>query len=66
MPDEFEIFGIGRTAYTDDKFRKHLLEGIKEFSRRKDEQNGKWKEFSEHISYLQMDAEDEAAYKQIF
>ncbi len=65
MPDNFEIFGIGRSAYTDDKFRKHLLEGIKEFSRRKDEQNGKWKEFSEHVSYLQMDAEDEGAYKKI-
>src|ERR1700759_3647425 len=63
MPEEFAIVGIGRTEYSDAKFRAHLLEGIKEFSRRKDEQNGKWKEFSEHVAYLQMDASDEAAYK---
>ena len=65
MPDEFAIIGIGRTEYSDDKFRKHLFEGIQEFSRRKDEQNGKWKEFSDRVSYLKMDAEDEAAYKNI-
>ena len=65
MPENFAIIGIGRTEYSDDKFREHLLEGIKQFSRRKDEQNGKWQNFSEHVSYLQMDAEDELAYKKI-
>jgi glucose-6-phosphate 1-dehydrogenase len=63
MPDQFAIIGLGRSEYTDDKFRKHLLDGIKEFSRRKDEQNGKWKDFSNRVSYMQMDAEDESAYK---
>src|SRR5215471_17917943 len=63
MPDKFAIVGLGRSDYNDDKFREHLLEGIQEFSRRKEEQNGKWEEFSQHVSYLKMDAEDEAAYK---
>ncbi|MBS1745616.1 MAG: glucose-6-phosphate dehydrogenase [Bacteroidetes bacterium] len=63
MPDQFSIVGIGRSIYSDDKFREHLLDGIKQFSRRKDEQNGKWKDFSERISYLQMDVDDDAAYK---
>lgn len=61
MPDQFAIVGLGRTAYTDDKFRTHLQEGIEEFSRRKPEDK-QWEEFSQHISYLQMDAEKPEAY----
>ena len=64
MPEKFGIVGIGRTEYSDENYRSHLLEGIKQFSRRKDEQNGKWKDFSQHISYLQMDAENEEEYYQ--
>lgn len=65
MPEKFDIVGIGRTTYTNDNYRNHLLDGIKQFSRRKDEQNGKWSDFSQHIIYLQMDAEDEAEYHKI-
>jgi glucose-6-phosphate 1-dehydrogenase len=65
MPEKFQIVGIGRTAYTDDSFRKHLLDGIQQFSRRKGDQNGKWQEFSKNLSYLQMDAGNEADYQKI-
>ncbi|RYZ49107.1 MAG: glucose-6-phosphate dehydrogenase [Sphingobacteriales bacterium] len=65
MPEKFGIVGIGRTSYTDENYRIHLLDGIKQFSRRKDEQNGKWSQFSQHITYLQMDAEKEAEYDKI-
>src|SRR5580765_3293922 len=65
MPEKFGIVGIGRSAYTDEKFREHLLEGIQQFSRRKGEQNGSWQKFSQCVSYLQMDAEDDAEYKKI-
>lgn len=65
MPEKFGIVGIGRTEYSDEKYRGHLLDGIKKFSRRKDETNGKWAEFSQHVSYLRMDVEDAAAYSAI-
>ncbi len=64
MPEKFAIVGLGRSEYSNEKFRSHLLEGIQQFSRRKDE-NGKWAAFSESVSYLQMDAEDAASYKKI-
>jgi glucose-6-phosphate 1-dehydrogenase len=64
MPEKFSFVGIGRSEYTDEKFRGHLAEGIQEFSRRK-ELNDAWKEFSTRVSYLKMDAEDEAAYQNI-
>ena len=65
MPEKFGIVGIGRSEYTDESYRSHLLEGIKKFSRRKEEANGEWQAFSQHIGYLQMDGEDAAAYSKI-
>lgn len=65
MPDHFAIVGTGRTDYTNDKYREHLQEGIEKFSRRKGMQNGHYKAFFEHVSYLQLDAGNVAAYQGI-
>ena len=65
MPEKFGIVGIGRSKYNDEDYRKRLLDGIKQFSRRKGEPNGHWEDFSKHISYLQMDAENDADYQKI-
>ncbi len=65
MPEKFDIVGIGRSEYSNENYRERLLDGIKKFSRRKDEANGKWGEFSQHITYLQMDAENAEAYAAI-
>ena len=65
MPEKFAIYGIGRSVYSNEDYRNHLLEGIQKYSRRKGEANGVWKSFSEQVCYLQMDAEDEAAYSKI-
>ena len=62
LPEKFAVVGLGRTPYDDAKFKEHLYEAVQEFSRRKGEQNGHWKDFSNYISYLQMDAEDADAY----
>jgi len=65
MPEKFAIIGIGRSKYNDEEYRKRLLDGIQQFSRRKGEPNGQWDEFSQHVSYLQMDAEKEDDYQKI-
>ncbi len=65
MPEKFNIIGIGRTEFNDENYRAKLFDGIKQFSRRKDEQNGKWQTFSQQVSYLQMDAEKDDEYKKI-
>ncbi len=65
MPEQFQIIGSGRTAYSDDEFRSHLFDAVKEFSRRKDGEKGQWENFSKHISYLEMDAEDAGSYEKI-
>ncbi len=65
MPEKFAIAGLGRTPYTDDKYNQHLSEGIKEFSRRKDDGKGKWQEFAKNNHYLQMDAEKDEHFDKI-
>src|SRR5215471_4435403 len=65
MPEKFDIVGIGRRPYDEKSYRDHLLNGIKLFSRRKDDDVGLWQTFSEHVAYLQMDAEQESEFQKI-
>lgn len=65
MPEKFAIVGIGRTKYTNEEYHTFLLKGIQQFSRRKSDENGHWEEFIKHVTYLQMDAEDEQSYSLI-
>src|SRR5712675_2311739 len=62
MPDKFSIIGIGRTEYADADYRVRLLEGIRQFSRRKDIGDAQWQAFSQHVNYLKMDAEKDEKY----
>ncbi|HMC99237.1 MAG TPA: glucose-6-phosphate dehydrogenase, partial [Ferruginibacter sp.] len=65
LPENFAVAGIGRTDYGGgDKYREHLLEGVKEFSRRKDHEE-EWKKFSQKIFYLAVDIKDDAAFQEI-
>ncbi len=62
MPEKFSIIGIGRTAYSDVEYRARLLEGIRQFSRRKDIADDQWQSFSKYVFYLKMDAEKDDQY----
>ncbi|MEO8819852.1 MAG: glucose-6-phosphate dehydrogenase [Ginsengibacter sp.] len=64
MPDHFSIVGIARSEYSDTEYKKHLKEGIDQFSRTKDS-DGKWKAFSKHLTYLSMDVTDAKAYDKL-
>jgi len=52
LPKTFSIVGFGGTAFTDEEFRKHLLDGVKEFAGFKftDEE---WGTFAPHLFYQQ-------------
>lgn len=64
MPENFSIIGIARTEYEETAYKEHLLDGIINFSRRKEEDR-KWTDFSKRLSYLKMDVADEKSYLQI-
>ncbi|WP_420149237.1 glucose-6-phosphate dehydrogenase [Spirosoma sp.] len=65
LPERFAVVGLGRSPFTDDSFRERLLEGVQEFSRRKNGPDDTWKSFAPAISYMQMDVADETAYSKL-
>lgn len=64
MPEKFSIVGIARTEYDEKAYKEHLLDGVINFSKRKDDDK-RWNDFSQRLSYLKMDVADEKAYEQI-
>ena len=56
LPEKFTVVGVGRTKYTEEDYRSKLIEGIRSFSRRKDDLEKNWEEFSGKVSYHAMDA----------
>jgi glucose-6-phosphate 1-dehydrogenase len=66
LPDQFVVVGIGRSVISDEDYRTRLTEGIKEFSRRKEEINGRWQTFSQSIFYQSHDLQNDDSYKSIF
>src|SRR4030095_44407 len=65
LPEKFIILGVGRTSYPDDEYQNKLLEGVQQFSRRKDELNLQWKNFAANISYMAHDLASDEAYQSI-
>ncbi len=64
MPKQFHIVGYGNTAFTDDKFREHLRDGLKQFAsfQYKDEE---WAAFAPSLAYQQGRYTDLADFKRL-
>jgi glucose-6-phosphate 1-dehydrogenase len=62
LPDCFAIFGIDRKEMDDDEFRKHLRQGIDQFSRRGKSSDREWNKFASRLTYISADFTDPAAY----
>ena len=63
LPEKFIIIGVGRTPFSsDEEYRNKLLEGLRQFSRRKDELNTRWPEFAAHLSYHELDLMADTTY----
>ncbi|MEO8148320.1 MAG: glucose-6-phosphate dehydrogenase [Bacteroidia bacterium] len=64
LPEKFTIIGTGRSELSDDDFRKKLLDGINQFSRKGKAKKSNWDEFSSHIFYKSADLNDSKSYKE--
>jgi len=64
MPKQFRIVGFGGTAFSDDQFRAHLTEGMKQFApfEYKDED---WNTFASNLAYIQGRYTDLADFKKL-
>ena len=66
LPEKFVVIGVGRTSFSsDDEYRNKLLEGVQQFSRRKDSITEKWSSFSTKISYHELDLTEDTTYSNI-
>lgn len=66
LPEQFIVVGVGRTTFpSDEEYKKKLLEGIKEFSRRNDNIEEQWKKFAPLVTYHEMDLLADEPYKKM-
>lgn len=53
MPEKFAIIGVGQAKNTDASFKKHLHEGVDQFSRKGKSKKSEWGNFAKCITYQQ-------------
>ncbi len=64
MPKQFRIVGYGNTAFSDDQFRLHLQEGIKQFAAF-EFNAAEWETFAPSLAYQQGRYTDLADFKKL-
>ncbi|HKY52738.1 MAG TPA: hypothetical protein VJM08_00470, partial [Anaerolineales bacterium] len=52
LPKQFRIVGYGNTAFSDEQFRTHLKDGMKEFATFK-YKSEEWASFANNLAYQQ-------------
>jgi glucose-6-phosphate 1-dehydrogenase len=62
IPEKFMVIGIGRGKWADAQFKKHLHEGVDQFSRRGKSDPTKWNAFARYIKYHRGESNDPAVY----
>jgi glucose-6-phosphate 1-dehydrogenase len=66
LPEKFIVIGVGRTSFaSNEAYRAILFEGVKEFSRRTNEIDTRWKSFAERISYYELDLAADETYQKL-
>jgi len=64
MPKKFQIIGYGNTAFSDEQFRTHLEEGMKQFAQYEFSAE-EWAAFAANLVYLQGRYTDLADFKKL-
>ena len=62
LPEKFLILGQGHRHMRDAEFRRHLRQGVDQFSRRGKTEDEKWNLFSSHLSFMTCELDDSRAY----
>ncbi|HEX5807586.1 MAG TPA: glucose-6-phosphate dehydrogenase [Anaerolineales bacterium] len=64
MPQKFRIVGYGNTAFTDEQFREHLKQGMKQFASYQ-YTDDEWNTFASNLAYQQGRYTDLADFKKL-
>ncbi len=62
LPKDFSIIAIDRSEISDDKYKRHLRDGVAKFSRRGIRAAEEWNEFARHIYHLHGDFKNLQTY----
>ena len=62
LPEGYAVLGVSRSQFTDDKFRKKMKDGIRQFASYKDAANEKLEEFLSKLFYLSIDTDKGEEY----
>jgi glucose-6-phosphate 1-dehydrogenase len=65
LPERFAVLGVGRKEMADEAFRRHLREGVDQFSRRGKADEESWKQFAPHLTYAGADLNDPQAFNDL-
>src|SRR5690554_7688733 len=65
LPEGYAVLGVSRSQFTDDKFRKKMKEGIRQFASYKDAANEKLEEFLSKLFYLSIDTDKGEEYGRV-
>ncbi len=65
LPQPFKVIGFARREKTDEDWREELLQGFRKFSRSKEKDPLKWKEFSLNLHYCQASFDDLDGYQKL-
>jgi glucose-6-phosphate 1-dehydrogenase len=65
MPDRFKVIGLGRTQQSEDDFRKAMLDGVNNYSRRGEVESAKWKSFAANIGFIVSDIAEDKTYEEM-
>jgi glucose-6-phosphate 1-dehydrogenase len=58
MPEKYAIVGVARSEYTDEEFRDHVKDGVKEYSRHGESVDRAWDNFAPCVYYHTLPAYD--------
>src|SRR5579862_717809 len=62
LPEQFAVLGMDRLDMDDEAFRKHLHEGVDQFSRRGKAVEKTWEKFATHLFYQKADFAKDADF----
>jgi glucose-6-phosphate 1-dehydrogenase len=62
LPENFAVLGVSRSEFSDDKFRRKMIDGIKKFSNYKEDGNNKPEIFAKKLFYLSIDTANPEDY----
>ena len=65
LPEKLAILGVGHKRQDDEDFRKHLKEGVDQFSRRGQVELEPWDRFIGRFSFMEAELEDPKSYRDL-